>query len=131
MQRHDPDEILVHVKNWNDMLRYATHARSSSWSPPLVSLETAELRELAWKLKPLAYATYLTIIGEYAAAPLLYPDEVTQGPKGLRRLPLARLRQTLASSGLTPNQHAAGSLDSLNREGLIDLSTVDGRSIDP
>jgi hypothetical protein len=131
MTPHDSDEILVHVRNWSNMLRYATHARSSSWSPPLVSLETAELRELAWKLTPLAYATYLTIVGEYAAAPLLWPDEVTMGPKGQRRLPLLRLRQTLASSGLTPNRHAASALDSLNHEGLIDLSTVDGRSIDP
>jgi hypothetical protein len=132
MQPHDPDEILVHVTNWGDMLRYAHHPRSSSWSPPLVTLETSQLRELAWQLKPLAYAIYLTIIGEYAAAPLLWPDEATlsvTGPAGPRRLPLARLQQVLSRSRATSNQHASSALDSLSHAGLVTISTVGGRSV--
>jgi hypothetical protein len=136
MQPHDSDEILVHVKGWGEMLRYATHSRGGSWNPPLVSLQTSQLRELAWELKPTEYAAYLVTIGEYAAAPLLNdgaewgPTMRAQTHRGARRLPLERLVKALQTSGMTQARHARAAIDSLNHAGLLDFSTVDGRSVD-
>jgi hypothetical protein len=129
---HDPDEILVHVNNrdWEDMLRYATHARGDSWMPPFVSIETAKLRDLAFDLSPLELAAYFAVVGEYASAPLLYPGEATRGHRGPRRLTLARAKQCVTNALATRNQHASSALDSAVQAGLLTLSTVDGRSVD-
>ena len=126
------DEVLIHIKDWRELLRYATHERGDSWNPPLVSLETARMRALAWELTPLEYATYIALVAEYAGAPVLRPTGVkVHGSDGVpRRLPLRRAIEALRGAGWGRSGRIPGVIDSLVDAGLIVLATVDGRSVD-
>lgn len=124
------DEVLIHPKDWPEPLRYATHARQDSWRPPLVSLETSKLLNLAHDLTPGAFALYVALVAMYADAPLLWPGGLGLGIKGDRKLPLRKAYGLATAAGWTRNVRWTPALKSLEQAGLIAFSTVDGRSVD-
>jgi hypothetical protein len=124
-------EVLIAPKNWRAMLRYATHERNDSWNPPLITLETATLRSLAWELSPLAYAAHMVIVAEYAAAPVLFSVGKARGSDGIpRRFGLRRALRVLQAASWGDEDELAVALDELVDKGLLVLITEHGEEVD-
>jgi hypothetical protein len=121
------DDILIHIRDWPGYVRYATHARSDSWRPPLLSYETVKLLDLMHDLTPGVYALYVALVAMYADAPLLMPGG---GVKGPRKLTVKRAHRCVTGAGWARNLRWTPALERLEQAGLIAFSTVDGRSVD-
>lgn len=120
------DEVLIHPAGWRDVMRYATHHRGDSWQPPIITLESALMRNLMWELTPGEYALFVAIVAEYAGSTLLAPGT---GARGLRRLTLDRLTRSVSAAGWSRHVRVTSALERLEAKGLVALTTDAGEML--
>jgi hypothetical protein len=89
------------------------------------------MRSLAWEVSPLAYASYVVIVVEYAASPGLGALGKARGSDGVpRRLALRRAVRALQAAGWGDEETLAGALDELVSKELIVPTTEMGETVD-